>query len=180
MSEAVRAFVADRYAARHGARPRMDYGAWHVVRARSDKPIAALAVRRAADETLFLETYLEGPIEMAVSNAFGRPVERSDIVEIGCLAAAPTPAMLKLWGETAISLSQRHSIAVATLTLPLRSMFARVGLPFVELAKADPARLRGAARHDWGGYYETRPIVCAGDIVAGAAALQAFAAGERP
>lgn len=180
MSEAVRTFVADRYAAQHGAKPCMDYGQWHVVHARSEQPMAALAVRRAADETLFLETYLELPIEAAVSMAFGRQVERGDIVEIGCLAAAPTPAMLRLWGEAAVSLSDQHRVAVATLTLPLRRMFARVGLPFVELAKADPALLRGAARHDWGRYYETQPFVCAGDIAAGSAALKAFVTGKRP
>lgn len=179
MSEAVRAFVADRYAEQHGAKPCMDYGHWHVIHARAEQPMAALAVRRAADETLFLETYLGVSIEAAVSEAFGSPVERNAIVEIGCLAAAPTPAMLKLWGKAAISLSEQHRIAVATLTLPLRKMFARVGLPFIELAKADPALLRGAARDNWGRYYETQPIVCAGDIVEGSAALQAFAMGGR-
>lgn len=158
----------------------MDYGAWHVVHARSEQPMAALAVRRAADETLFLETYLGMPIEMAASSALGRPVERSAIVEIGCLAATPTPAMLRLWGEAAVLLSAHHSVAVATLTLPLRKMFTRVGLPFVELATADPALLPGTARDDWGRYYDSQPIVCAGDIVAGSAALYAFATGERP
>ena len=141
--------------------------------------MAALAVRRAADETLFLEAYLGVSIETAVSEAFGGPVERSAIVEIGCLAAAPTPAMLKLWSTAAISLSEQHRIAVATLTLPLRKMFARVGLPFIKLAKADPALLRGAASDNWGRYYETQPIVCAGDIGAGSAALQAFARAGR-
>lgn len=157
----------------------MDYGHWHVVHAPAAQPLAALAIRRAADETLFLETYLDVPIEAAVSQAFGNPVARSAIVEIGCLAATPTPAMLKLWGKAAISLSEGHSVAVATLTLPLRKMFRRVGLPFVELAKADPALLRGAACDDWGRYYDAEPLVCAGNIAAGSAALQAFAPGYR-
>lgn len=157
----------------------MGYGQWHVVQARSRQLMAALAVRCAGDETLFLETYLDVPVETAVGRAFGRPVGRSAIVEIGCLAASPTPAMLTLWNEAAVRLSGRHSIAVATLTAPLRRMFARVGLPIVELAPADPARLHDGARDAWGRYYDTRPIVCAGDIAAGSAALKAFVRGGR-
>jgi hypothetical protein len=179
MSEAVRAFVADRFAEQHGAKPCMDYGHWHVVQASSEKPMAVLAVRSAGDEPLFLESYFSMPIEQIVSQAFDRPIGRDAIVEIGCLAAAPTPAMLRLWSEAAVSLSDRHEIAVATLTLPLRKMFARVGLSFIELAVADPQRLHDEARGRWGRYYETQPIVCAGDILAGSAALKAFATGGR-
>lgn len=177
MNEAVRAFVAGRFAEQHGAKPCLDYGDWHVVQTSSNQPMAALAVRGAADEALFLETYLSLPVEEAVSNAFGRPVSRSAIVEIGCLAAVPTPAMLKLWSETAVRLADRHEIAVATLTLPLRRMFAHVGLSFVELAAADPERLADPAGDRWGRYYESQPIVCAGDILAGADALRSFARG---
>ncbi|KRB85660.1 hypothetical protein ASE00_02435 [Sphingomonas sp. Root710] len=180
MSEAVRAFVADRFAEQHGAKPCMDYGNWHVVHAAPDQPRAALAVRSAADERLFLETYLSEPVESAVSAAFGRDIPRAAIVEIGCLAATPTSAMLRLWSEAADRLSDSHSIAVATLTLPLRKMFARVGLPFIELAMASPQSLHHEARDRWGRYYETQPVVCAGDIVAGRAALRSFRAGERP
>lgn len=179
MSEAARAFVADRFADQHGAKPCMDYGDWRVVTTSSDQPIAALAIRRAADEPLFLETYLGKPIEAVVSAAFGRTIARNAIVEIGCLAATPTSAMLRLWSEAAVSLSHEHQIAVATLTLPLRKMFARVGLPFIELALADPQQLHSETRDRWGRYYETQPVVCAGDIVAGSSALRTFGAGQR-
>lgn len=179
MSEAVRAFVADRFADQHGATPCMDYGDWHVVTTASDQPMAALAIRRAAEEPLFLETYLGKPVEAVVSAAFGRAIPRDAIVEIGCLAATPTAAMLRLWSEAAICLAQDHQIAVATLTLPLRKMFARVGLPFIELGLADLQNLHPAARDRWGRYYETQPVVCAGDIAAGSTALRAFGAGQR-
>ncbi len=157
----------------------MDYGDWHVVHAPSNQPVAALAIRRAADEPLFLEAYLDVPIETAVSGIYGRPIDRDQIVEIGCLAAVPTPALLTLWGQTALRLSERHDIAVATLTRSLRRMFARVGLPFVELTPADPQRLPGDLCDLWGRYYEAAPIVCAGNIALGATALQAFGWGAR-
>lgn len=95
------------------------------------------------------------------------------------MAAVPTAAMLTLWNVTAANLVGQHRVAVATLTLPLRKMFARVGLPLVELATADPDRLHADARDRWGSYYDTRPMVCAGEIAAGCAALQAFAPSER-
>lgn len=179
MSEAVWAFVADRYAEQHGAKPCMDYDDWHVIHAAPDQPRAALAVRSAANEPLFLEAYLSKPVETTVSAAFGRDISRGAIVEIGCLAATPTSAMLRLWSEAADRLSDSHAIAVATLTLPLRKMFARVGLPFIELDMADPQSLHHEVRDRWGRYYETQPMVCAGDIVAGRAALRSFSAGER-
>jgi len=174
MSEAVRAFVANRFSEEHGARPCMDYGEWHVVSSAADQPMAALAVRCAADEPLFLEAYLSSPIEMIVSAAFDRGIARNAIVEIGCLAAVPTPAIVKLWSDAASTLAGRHEVAVATLTLPLRKMFARIGLPFVELAQADPSRLQGRAHENWGRYYDAHPVVCAGDIRNGSAALTAF------
>jgi len=180
MSEDVKAFIADRFAEQHGAQPCMNYDHWHVVHAQGEQPMAALAVRPASDQALFLETYLNAPIEQAVSGVLGYTVPRDAIVEIGCLAALPTSAMLTLWNATAGSLVGRHSVAVATLTAPLRKMFARVGLPFVELAIADPDKLQVDARGRWGAYYDTRPIVCAGEIAAGRAALQAFASGARP
>ncbi len=179
MNEAVRTFVSDRFAEQHGAMPCMDYADWHVINVGSHQPLAALAVRQAADEKLFLETYLEQPIEVVVSAAFGRQIARSAIVEIGCLAATPTSAMLRLWSEAAIRLSDGHEIAVATLTRPLRTMFARVGLPFIELAEADPQHLHQEVRDRWGRYYEAQPVVCAGDILGGQAALAAFGAGAR-
>ncbi len=179
MSEAVRTFVSDRFAEQHGATPCMDYQDWHVINIGAHQPMAALAVRQAADETLFLETYFDKPIEMIVSAAFGRQIARSAIVEIGCLAATPTSAMLRLWSEAAIRLSDGHEIAVATLTRPLRTMFTRVGLPFIELAEANPKHLHHEIRDRWGRYYETQPVVCAGDILGGKAALTAFGAGAR-
>lgn len=158
----------------------MAYEDWHVIHAAPDQPRAALAVRSAADQRLFLETYLGQPIEKAVSAAFGRDIARSAIVEIGCLAATPTSAMLRLWSQAADRLSDTHMVAVATLTLPLRKMFARVGLPFIEIAVADPQSLHQEDRDRWGRYYDTQPAVCAGDIVAGRAALRSFSCGERP
>ncbi len=134
---------------------------------------AALGYKRADLEPLFLETYLDEPIEHAVSRALGSLIRRESIVEIGNFAADNALAMVELWGSAANDLGARGEVAVATLTAPLRRMFARIGLPIHVLAAATPDRL-GTDADEWGSYYELDPKVCAGRIVEGQHALTAF------
>jgi hypothetical protein len=134
---------------------------------------AALGYRRAHIEPLFLEAYLNEPVETLLSNQFERCVTRNDIVEIGNLASCNAPAMIALWAQTANDLGGQAEIAVAVLTLPLRRMFARLGVPLVEIVRADPASL-GDASAEWGAYYAQDPVVCAGVIADGQAQLARF------
>jgi hypothetical protein len=133
--------------------------------------------RRAADEALFLERYLDAPVEELVSRAIGRPTRRENIVEIGNLAADDAFAMIELWGTAANDLGAACEVAVATLTAPLRSMFARIGLPLAVLAPAIIERSDNPA--DWGRYYESDPKVCAGVIADGQRAIGAFLSRRR-
>ena len=179
MDQELSAFVANRFAEVHSASPQLDYARWCRVDDGQSRPAATLGYRLASEGALFLEAYLPGPIESIVSANFGRPIARNAIVEIGCLAATPTPALLKLWREVAGALRGSHEIAVATVTRPLRMMFSRIGLPLIELAPADPAMLPDAS--GWGSYYELDPVVCAGSIAIGASALADYRArGARP
>jgi hypothetical protein len=134
---------------------------------------SALGYRRAGPDPLFLEAYLDQPVEMLVSKALGQIVDRDAIVEIGNFAADNALAMIELWGSAANDLGGSSEVAVATLTAPLRSMFARIGLPILPLAPADPARLGGAAG-EWGSYYASDPMVCMGVIAEGQAAIGRF------
>ncbi|MEY4720848.1 MAG: hypothetical protein RIQ46_573 [Pseudomonadota bacterium] len=136
---------------------------------------AALGYRRAGADPLFLEAYLDRPVEQLAGEALGRPIRREAIVEIGNFAADNAIAMVELWGRAANDLGSGGEVAVATLTAPLRRMFARIGLPITPLAAADPDRLEGAAA-EWGSYYATDPMVCMGVIADGQAAIAAFLA----
>ena len=89
---------------------------------------AALGYRRAGSELLNLECYLDASIEQVVSDAFGSWIERKDIIEIGNLASENAFAMVQLWGAVANDLCSGSEIAVATLTAPMRRMFARIGV----------------------------------------------------
>jgi hypothetical protein len=134
---------------------------------------AGLGYRRAGAETLFLEAYLDEPIELAVSAALGRPVARDRIVEIGNFAADNALSMIALWGAAANDLGGASEVAVATLTAPLRRMFARIGLPIVDIAPARPERLGGTCG-EWGSYYQLDPRICAGVITEGQQAIGRF------
>lgn len=154
--------IHDRYAAVHGAIPASDYATYLTIGA-PDLPQATLGYRLAAGDALFLEAYLDRPIEAVLTQAFGRPVPRARIVELGDHASRRAGATVTLWREAAAALAGQADVAVAVLTRPLRSMFARLGLDLVELA---PARIDalGEAGSAWGRYYQTDPVVCAGDI----------------
>lgn len=133
----------------------------------------SLGFRRAAHEPLFVEHYLDAPIELKVSDALGRQVNRDVIVEIGNFAAGNAMAMIDLWGHAANDLGGANEVAVATLTAPLRRMLERVGVPLVELGRAR-AECLGAAAATWGSYYEQDPRVFAGVIADGQLALSKF------
>lgn len=177
MDQQLRNFVLQRFAEAHDATPAVDYPQWNRIDGKGAAPAATLGYREAGHGPLFLENYLEAPIERLVSEAMGRAVDRQAIVEIGCLAAVPSLALVRLWCHTADDLSATHEVAVATLTRSLRAMFARIGMPLVQLVPADPAMIDEPG--SWGRYYQLDPIVCAGDIRAGARALTAFHQGGR-
>ena len=125
---------------------------------------AAAGWRCAGEERLFLETYLDEPIEAAVARLAGQPVRREAIVEVGNLAADRAGGSVDVILNLARHLDRLGYEWVAfTATSELIGIFRRLGLPPLALASADPARL-GADAADWGSYYDSRPVVVAGRI----------------
>jgi hypothetical protein len=142
----------------------------YVATGREPDRLAGLGYRRASDGGVFLESYLDGPVEVEVGKALGRRIARSDVVEIGNFAADNAFVMLELWGAAANDLAGSGEIAVATLTAPLRRIFNRIGLPFLSICPARAERL-GPGAGEWGSYYQQDPQVCAGVIADGQAAI---------
>jgi len=162
--ENIQNLIGRRYADAHGAAPAIDYPHYCVIAAgRDEAPSAVLGFRSASQGRLFLEEYLDEPVETAVSRAFSRPIERSRIVEIGAHASERNRATVALWARAARHLDEIADVAAAVLTAPLRAMFDRLGIPIVEICDADPARLTDT-RSTWGRYYDLEPKVCAGLI----------------
>ncbi len=122
----------------------------------------------AADAPLFLEQYLDLPVELAVSPEPN--LSRAQIVEIGGLAVRHKRYVLPLMMQLAPELLHRQfSMAVCTVTGPVRGCLDKLGIEATVLGAADPAKL--CSPGDWGSYYELDPQVLAGSIQTGVAAI---------
>jgi hypothetical protein len=140
---------------------------------------AAVGCRAAEAERLFLETYTREPIEIALAKRNGFWVPRERIVEIGSLACRSAAAAIAIIRELVPHLlGAGYSWVVFTGADTVMNVFHYLGLAPRELCPADPLLL-GAARHDWGTYYDHDPHVMAGRIEAGASAFHPLGA-RRP
>ncbi|GIK86254.1 MAG: hypothetical protein BroJett026_17350 [Betaproteobacteria bacterium] len=167
---AIERFVAGVYRRRYGAR--IVHWAPVLVALRTDGRLVAAAGYRRADAPLYLERYLDVPIEHALAACTGMPVARALVCEVGHFASA-VPGE----GRRLMRMLARHLAAAglqwvaSTATRELRELLFRIGLTPCALAPADPARL-GSDAEDWGDYYEHAPVVVAGELARGLAALE--------
>ena len=160
----IEAFIAQAFLATYGAHIshfcdvlvgcRGPDGAW----------IAALGYSLAQDAPLFLEHYLDAPVEVAIGQCVGQPVARAGIVEVGNLAPLhPGAARALIVSTTELLYGMGLELVTFTATASLLNSFGRLHLQPRLLAPADPARVPGAGRQ-WGSYYATQPHVMFGDI----------------
>lgn len=132
---------------------------------RRGEVVAAFGVRSASAEPLFLEHYLDQPVEQVLEQKLGKPLQRDKIVEVGNLAAIYPGAARWLIVALTIKLYQSgFEWVVFTGTQELRNGFRRLGLHPVMLGPADIARLPEDERLAWGSYYDNQPMVMAGNI----------------
>jgi len=171
----VEAFIEASYLQAYGSHIGRHYPTLMSVQDAEGAIYAVVGFRLASDESLFLEQYLDSPVEAVLSEAIGATVTRAEIVEIGNLASNGRGATLFLFVAMARHLMAVGAhFAVATATEELRGVFRKAGMGALRLATADPDRLidRGVS---WGDYYQTRPAVLAGSIQAATAPLTRFA-----
>lgn len=163
----VKAFIAARFAEMHEARIRHFMPRLLSLRSRGEM-IAAFGLRSAAQSPLFLETYLDQPIEGLLQTRLGVAVDREQIVEVGHLSAIyPGAARWLIVAVTALLHREGFRWVVFTGTSSLRNGFYRLGLRPMELAQATLQHLPQNERVAWGRYYDNAPVVMAGDIAHG-------------
>ncbi len=134
---------------------------------------AVMGYRDAAHERLFLESYLDEPVEQSISRYLGHPVKRSEIVEVGNLAeAAPGDSRMAIIGATAYLYAAGYRWVVFTGVRRFRNAFARLGLSPKELIVADKNMLPEDVVQQWGSYYDGDPVVCFGSLQDGHDYLQ--------
>lgn len=128
---------------------------------------AAVGYTLATQQPLFMEQYLDGPIEQLLTRIAGAPILRKDVVEVGNLVAARRgDARRVIVHMTSLLHDLGRSWAVLTLTKSLLNSFVRLGIAPIPLVSADPSRLpdKGAS---WGTYYACEPCVMAASIPMG-------------
>lgn len=126
------------------------------------KLIAACGLRNAGAERLYMENYLDKPIEQALSERVGMPIERSDIVEIGNYSVAEL-GMSRLLANAIFD--QLHATskqwAVFTAIQLVRNALIKQNIFPRVLCDADINKLPPEEQFEWGSYYEQHPQVMA-------------------
>ncbi len=161
------AFIADAYRRAFAAELKEFYPSLVALHDTGNGLEGAAGARYAQGQHLFLEQYLDRPIERLISREAGTPAAREGIVELGNLSVArpaltyPFISMIGGWLET-----YGVEWIVFSLTRTLQRLFARAGVELVDLGPAEPARLAPSTNH-WGSYYAHQPRVMAARLTRG-------------
>jgi hypothetical protein len=167
---AITAFIQRRFMQSYGAQPRLRIPGLMALTGSHGALLAAVGVRPANDSRLFLEDYLDSPIETLIPG--DAPVDRRDLVEIAHLAGVEAGVSRYLFAALTLWLHDNgYRWIVFTGTELLRNSFRRMGIRSHALAPADPRRLPDGGA-GWGRYYDHDPIVMAADVEAGYQALK--------
>lgn len=133
---------------------------------------AAAGFQLASDGALFLEAYLDKPVEDCLMPLSGGLPTRSQIVEVGNLATSRPGHSRQLIIALALWFDRhQRQWAVLTLTPTLINSFRRLGLRPHVLAPARQELLRTSISN-WGHYYDNHPQVVAVSIPESAALLR--------
>lgn len=164
----IESFIRQCFAAAHGARIGHFMPRLLSLQDNRGELIAAFGLRAASDSRLFVETYLDQPIEDVLQSRLGEVVRREEIVEVGNLCALyPGAARWLIVALTAMLHGEGYKWVTFTGTSALRNGFSRLGLRPVELGAATLEHLPPPERANWGSYYDNAPMVMAGDIAYG-------------
>lgn len=157
-------FVHRRFLSAHGADIRQFMPELLCMRNYHGTLSAVAGIRLAEQGRLFLEQYLEAPVEALLSRATADPVGRHQVVEVGNLASINSGnARLIIVAVTWLLYLRGLEWVVFTGAHSLINSFRRLGLEPQCLGAADPSRL-GESQAQWGTYYEQKPQVFTGNI----------------
>jgi hypothetical protein len=160
----VESFIRERFASSFHAQVDAFMPRLFSLRNQADEICVAFGLR-SATRSLFLEQYLDLPIECEIAVRCGHAVQRHSIVEVGQFCGTHSGV-----ARSMISLLTQHlhgenfEWVAFTGTAPLRNTFSRMGLSPIDIRAADAARLPAAERAAWGSYYENAPRVLAGRV----------------
>lgn len=124
--------------------------------------MAAFGWKKATDGPLFLEQYLDEPIESLISKRLDKHITRDQITKIGNLAVAnPRNAGVLIAHIIQHSLDIGIEWCVATAHHSLQNGLIKGGRDVYPLFPADKSRLPLEEQAKWGSYYKHLPQVIA-------------------
>jgi hypothetical protein len=169
--DVVEDFIRERFLEQHGAHIRHFMPCLLALVDSSGVLRGAAGLRSAVSGPLFLERYLECPVEQLIAQkqmpGNAREIERNQIVEVGNLGAlAPGCARLLIVALTDLLVAQGFRWISFTGTPLLINSFQRLGLSPLSVGEAR-AECMGAEQSAWGSYYTSSPQVMIGDIMGG-------------
>jgi len=170
--DAVEHFIRERFRESYGAHLASFMPRLFSLNGEDEQIVAGFGLREAAQESLFLERYLQIPVEACITRHLGRPVLREHIVEVGHfagLSAGDTRLMIR--ALTQCLFREGFHWVCFTGTTALRNAFHRLALAPVELARAERFHLGKDELSLWGNYYDHDPRVLFGNVTEGYAAL---------
>jgi hypothetical protein len=158
---AVESFIREVYRRRFGAVVRRFMPV--LIGVYEDDALVAAAGYRLGSQPLFLERYLDRPVDAMLLD-HGATVLRPAIAEVGHLAATRGGEGRQLIRRLGPHLARQNvQWVVSTLTQELHHLFERMGVRPLRLGDARPQCL-GPEAADWGSYYDHHPQVFAGNL----------------
>lgn len=125
----------------------------------------ALGFRPAAEGPLYLETYLDVPVEAFLGDVMRLPVARREIVEVGQFTSDGRKSAGAMFTDLVPFLRERRYAWIAfTATRKIRLMLERAGLRGLAIATARAECVQHGP-DAWGTYYSNDPQVVVGNLL---------------
>jgi hypothetical protein len=138
----------------------------------SDTTQGVVGLNPGCSGEMFLELYLDNPIEQSVAGVVGQPIDRASLIEIGNLAVSQRGSGLLLFVIMTCALQEAgYQWMVFTATREVEKLINRLGYVPTCVASASAAKLGDEARA-WGRYYATNPRVMLGNLADAARVLR--------
>ena len=120
---------------------------------------AALGLRPGHYKPMFLEQYLDSPIEQQIAKLAKQPIDRCSLIEVGNLVVTQRRAGLLLFVILGKLVAEAgYEWLIFTVTGEVERLLRSLGFDPQYLVAADPARVKGGTEN-WGHYYDNNPRV---------------------
>lgn len=172
-------YIHDRFAREHGANINK-YMPFLIKYNIDAETCAAVGFRSASHQSLFLETYLDQPIEKELADITHLEIKREKIVEVGNLAATKPGSSAALFSALACFLDRTaYEWVVICATPTVQNVFSKLQIPLIRLAEAHQESLPEDQQALWGTYYHCKPLVMAVHVRTAHRCVKESAIGKR-